>query len=263
MFSTFVINLDKDTDRLAFMDGQLSKQNIKYRRQSGVYGKTCKPTLREYDEAKAIKKGGRALLPGEVGCALSHVAVLKKIVNDGMQYALVLEDDVLLPENFKEILEKEILRQTAYKWDYLLFDYVQVGYPFLKQWLGGVQVTFLKTLLSNPLKALLGLGYALIKSFYIIPLCLFEGVRDWYRAYNPGPVAFYRPIYFAGAYLVTRSGAERLLSLTHPIVYTADQLPNRARVLCGLRLRGYAPCVVKQLKTTFGSSILDLSGQEL
>ncbi|MCB9819650.1 glycosyltransferase family 25 protein [Candidatus Nomurabacteria bacterium] len=263
MFTTFVINLDKDTERLTFMDAQLQMVGIEYRRQSAVLGKKYQPTPLEYDESKAIKKGGRPLLPGELGCALSHAAVLSAIVKERIAYTLVLEDDVSLPPNFKQIIEEEIYKNKAHRWDYLLFDYVAVGLPFIRQWIQGVGKTFCHTFFSTPFTAIAILLYALLKSFYVIPLSLFEGVRERYRQHYPGSVRFFRPLYFAGAYLITLKGAEKMLPLTQPIVYTADQLPNRARILSGLRLRGYAPQIVNQQKDRFGSSILDLKGHEL
>ncbi|MEZ4103687.1 MAG: glycosyltransferase family 25 protein [Candidatus Paceibacterota bacterium] len=263
MFTTFVINLDKDKDRMDHMRHELTKLSIDYRRQAGVSGREYTPSKDEYDEEQAIKKGGHALIPGEVGCALSHARVIETIVKERISYALVLEDDIAFPSNFKTIIEKEIGKNKNQDWEYLLFDYVVVGIPFIKQWVKGVFENVKKLWQDKPIKSIAFSLYAIFKAFYIIPLSLFEGMRNKYKKLSPGPVRFFRPVYFAGAYLVSLGGAEKLYSLTRPIIYTADHLPNRARILKGLKFRGYAPQSVRQLKQEFGSSILDLEGGKL
>lgn len=264
MYTTFVINLDKDVERMQFMHEQLTKLNIPYTRESAVYGKNYQPSLVEYDEVQALEKGRHSLLPGEIGCALSHAHVIQKIVAEKIPYALVLEDDVELPDNFNTILEREITsNRPDNTWEYLLFDYVVVGRPFIKQWIAGVFTNIKKTWKTNPIKVISQLIFFALKGLYIIPLSLFEEIRNFYKKRSPGPVRFFRPVYFAGAYLVTYEGALKLQSLSQPIIYTADHLPNRARVLKGLKFRGYAPQIVRQDKQTFGSSILDLSGNQI
>lgn len=259
MYSTFVINLDKDTERMQYMREQLSRLNMDYRREAAVLGKEYKPTKEEYDPNLALQKGGRELLSGEVGCALSHSKVIKKIVDEQIPFALILEDDVKLPSDFKHIVEKEIKKNKDGKtWEYLLFDYVAVGLPYVMQWLKGVRINLRMTVQKSYMKAVLSALYFFIKGMYIIPLSFFEGVRNFHKKNSPGPVIFLRPVYFAGAYLVSYNGALKLKSLIEPVVYTADQLPNRARLLKKLRFRVYAPLVVQQQKSVFGSSILDI-----
>lgn len=262
MFTTFVINLDKDTDRMQFMHEQLIRLGIQYQRHNAVLGKDYLTNLEEYDEKRAVAEGGHALLPGEIGCALSHAQVLEKIVNEKIPFTLVLEDDVSLPKNFKQVLENEIAANQK-DWEYLLFDYVVVGLPFLKQWFFGVLLNIQKKWKENKAKAIFWTLGAVVKGVYIVPLSLFEGFRNSYKKTSPGPVTFFRPLYFAGAYLVSLEGAQKLFSLTKPVVYTADQLPNKARVLKSLKFRGYAPQVVFQQKKKFGSSILNLSGNQI
>jgi glycosyl transferase family 25 len=40
------------------------------------------------------------LTSGEIGCFLSHVLLWKKIINENISPALILEDDIILTENF-------------------------------------------------------------------------------------------------------------------------------------------------------------------
>jgi GR25 family glycosyltransferase involved in LPS biosynthesis len=47
--------------------------------------------------------GGDRSRSGVVGCALSHLKVYQKILDDGADVAMVLEDDVTLPSDIREI----------------------------------------------------------------------------------------------------------------------------------------------------------------
>ena len=47
-----------------------------------------------YDEARARRRFGRALRPGELGCYSSHFGVWKWLIESGVPQAIVLEDDV-------------------------------------------------------------------------------------------------------------------------------------------------------------------------
>lgn len=261
MYTTFVINLDKDTERMQFMHEQLARLGIAYRRETAILGKSYNPSLKEYNESYAIKKGGHALLPGEIGCALSHSRVIQKIIDEKIPYTLVLEDDVSLPIDFHQIIETEIAKnENSPAWEYLLFDYVVVGRIFIRQWLSGVAVNLQKTWQTNYLMMLPKMIIFFLKAMYIIPLSIFEGLRNHYKKSSPGPVRFFREVYFAGAYIVTYEGALKLRTLSQPVIYTADHLPNKARILTGLKFRGYAPQIVRQNKHRFGSSILEIEG---
>jgi len=44
-----------------------------------------------------------ALSPGQLGCALSHLAAYRHMVENGVQQAIILEDDAALPEGFDDL----------------------------------------------------------------------------------------------------------------------------------------------------------------
>ncbi len=257
MLKAFVINLDTDTERMMFMAGQLKALGIPYERYPAVRPQDVLPE--EYDASRAAANGKHILLPGELGCAASHKRIYEEILSRGLEYALILEDDVELPPNFSSILERETSHNRR-RWEYLLFDYWKPGIPFIRRWFDSVLVNLRTTDKKKPLHLILFIAYSFLKACYVIPLFLFEGLRDIYKRHSPGPVTFYRPLYLAGAYLVSREGARKLLTLASPIVYTADKLPNQARVKKGLRFFAYAPLSVRQRKEEFGSSILGLPG---
>jgi GR25 family glycosyltransferase involved in LPS biosynthesis len=259
-FSVFVINLDKDVDRLAFMDAQLRKLSIEYERQPALRGTDIDPN--EYNESEALERGKHALIPGELGCAASHKRIYQHMLERGLEYAIVLEDDVELPSDFKSILIHEIERNKG-QWEYLLFDYWQPGTIFIRRWFDSAVNAFRAAKGRGGSSVGVFLLYTALKACYVVPLSLFEGWRNEHKKQHPGPVKFYRPLYLAGAYLVSLDGAKKLLSLSSPIVYTADKLPNQARVQKDLRFYAYAPLSVYQRKDEFGSSILDIPGGKL
>jgi len=59
---------------------------------------TPTPSL-AYDETRAVRRFGRALSRGEVGCFVSHHAVWKALLASNDKQSLVLEDDVLADWN--------------------------------------------------------------------------------------------------------------------------------------------------------------------
>ena len=200
-----------------------------------------------YDEARAKKRNGAPLAPGELGAALSHRSIYERMVREGIERALVLEDDVRLDPRIAGLLRDEPLLASA-RWSWLQLDYPEVGRPFLRAWLRSSAIEMRR----RPLFAL----YALLKFPYIALLSLYEGARDSrVRRSAPRIVRFARPLYFASCYIVTGEGAKRLLELATPVVFPADRLPNQARRTPGFRMRAIAPAMARQERVLFGSDI--------
>jgi len=90
----YVINLDKDTERLEKIDAQLRAYNIQYERFSAVQGSTVKnsPLLTAYCNSFCTD--------GMKGCAISHKTLWAKAVQEGYKSILILEDDALLADDF-------------------------------------------------------------------------------------------------------------------------------------------------------------------
>lgn len=104
----FVINLKKNIERKEFIQEQFNKIEVAFNFFPAIFGKSLtKHQLDEsYNHKKAIRHQCRSLVPAEIGCALSHIGIYKKIIEERIEFACILEDDVILPENFKEILEE-------------------------------------------------------------------------------------------------------------------------------------------------------------
>lgn len=257
MIKTFLINLDRDTERLAHMKALLERLQIEYTRFSAIYGKDI-DAYAFVDEVKMLKTERRQLSPGDIGTALSHRGVYDLVLEGKLDYALILEDDVSLPYNFREIVEREVRKDTD--WEYLAFDYGPMGFELFSIWFRSFVPRLNRT--SSGLEKFGIILYGIIKFFYIAPLFLFEITRDRLRCHWPGPVKFYRPMYNAGAYIVSLEGARKLRELATPIYCTSDRLHNQARVLKGLKVRWYAPAIARQVREEFGSSASEQTAKQ-
>lgn len=127
---TYLINLDKNTDRLAFMDAQLKRLRIEYERISGIYGKELTPEQRKkwVSSFRSFAAIGRKMSDGEIGCALSHLSVYREMVKKEIPLALIFEDDVIIDNNIIDVssfLERSldsVQKQVATLSDWLAVD---------------------------------------------------------------------------------------------------------------------------------------------
>ena len=105
----FLVNLDKDKERLESANTQLRRLNIQYVRVSAVYGKDL-PVMERRMMLSPFRwwcAMGRPVAPAEIGCALSHYNIYRRMVNDeNLNYCCILEDDVELSPQFKETLQE-------------------------------------------------------------------------------------------------------------------------------------------------------------
>ena len=117
MIKPFVINLAKNTNRLESMCRQLSHFGLEFERIDAVLGVglSLAEMRRDFCCIRSFFAMMRRLRVGEIGCALSHLSVYRKMIERQMQYALVLEDDITLCESFKEILKVALANLNADK----------------------------------------------------------------------------------------------------------------------------------------------------
>ena len=90
----YVVNMDKDKNRLRLFTIYMNKLNIKFKRITGINGK------------KVYSKYKTPLGPGQLGCLLSHINIMKDAIKNNYENILVLEDDVIFHKNFHNILKK-------------------------------------------------------------------------------------------------------------------------------------------------------------
>lgn len=100
----FIINLDRDLERMRAADAQLRKLDVVYKRISATYGKELSPGARKriVNYLRWWCAVGRPVRDGEIGCALSHYSIYKQMRDEPV---CILEDDVVLDSRFKKVLE--------------------------------------------------------------------------------------------------------------------------------------------------------------
>ncbi|HIW07561.1 MAG TPA: glycosyltransferase family 25 protein [Candidatus Ignatzschineria merdigallinarum] len=100
----FIVNLSKAVDKREYMREQLDRLKISnYRFVEAIYGKNL-PESFFIDGVDNYPKC--SLTKSEIGCALSHLKIYQEMVDASLPYAIILEDDVVLPDDFKEFSEK-------------------------------------------------------------------------------------------------------------------------------------------------------------
>ena len=90
---------------------ELNKTGMDYEFVEGVEGRDL--DLRDTSLFDPTWQGRSPFWPGVAGCALSHLKVYKKVLEDGVERALVLEDDVILPADVGALVEAVATRMTG------------------------------------------------------------------------------------------------------------------------------------------------------
>ncbi|HEY6630054.1 MAG TPA: glycosyltransferase family 25 protein [Rhizobiaceae bacterium] len=98
----FYINLDKRTDRRAFMDAQLAGLVIEVERLPATTPETISP---EDILPLSLKADDQTLSPPEMAISISHFRAWKRMLDEGHPRVLVLEDDVLVSSRLPAFLE--------------------------------------------------------------------------------------------------------------------------------------------------------------
>ena len=121
----FVINMDKDIDKLKKIKKSAAINNINFERISGV-SINNEYIKKSPDISHLMKLFGTK---GMIGCFLAHKKVWSKIVLDNIPYAVICEDDIIFASNFNteiQNIEKDI---TTLKFDMLILSCLVGGKP--------------------------------------------------------------------------------------------------------------------------------------
>lgn len=157
----FVINLQRDRARLEQVARGLATVGIAFDRHAAVNGKRHGALIRRlirqdfYSHAKQ-----RPLTDGEIGCTLSHLSVYRRMLRNGVEKALILEDDAVFEPEFAAFfanhLDALLDRFDIVKVEGIFFDHVSADGTTLAS-AGGTRVVL-------PLRPTLGTAaYALTR----------------------------------------------------------------------------------------------------
>lgn len=101
----FIVNLEGSVERRQSISLQCEKLGLPFEIFNAVDGRK----FSQEELAAVTQKDCYAVKPGEVGCALSHIYIYRKMIDEGIKTALILEDDALLSDIVKTLVEVDPL----------------------------------------------------------------------------------------------------------------------------------------------------------
>lgn len=204
-----VISLPHSQDRQAHISEQMQRLGLQYEFIEAIDGRSIseeKMAALDVDvSGSPILMPTRHLTKGEIGCALSHRRAYRRIVDDCVPLACILEDDAVLTDSFVPVLNCASL--SAANWEMLLLGHF-----------------------SNSRRSSTHGGE-----------CSYFRRRLTPAHWIARPVEF---PYLAIGYLLRLTAARKLLEASSPIRMPADALTGRAEMY-DVRLRLVTPpCVL-------------------
>ncbi len=119
-YKVFVINLARSPERLTAIKSQFDAIEVPFERIDAIDGRNLSDDFIEtVSPARVVRKSyHRALSKAEVACSLSHKKAWQQIVDDDLDFSIVLEDDIRLLDNFAAVLE--LLSKLPHgDWDFI------------------------------------------------------------------------------------------------------------------------------------------------
>jgi glycosyl transferase, family 25 len=112
----FVISLPRSIRRRELVAQNLERLRVSFKVIEAIDGKLLTPEQGSlYSPSLAKSEFGRFLTSGEIGCALSHIGIYEGMVAEGIDVALILEDDIILSESAPTVI-KDLL-SSDFEWD--------------------------------------------------------------------------------------------------------------------------------------------------
>lgn len=100
---TYLLNLDKDTERLASFDAMMKKCNWNYKRLPAVYGKRLTSEQAVLKEEHISNNNNMG--PSAIGCSLTHLSAWLDALKNNHQRVAIFEDDARLINPNPHVLE--------------------------------------------------------------------------------------------------------------------------------------------------------------
>lgn len=103
MLPVYVVSLKEDTEKQKEISSKLNLFNIKFSFIEAIRGSDLnKKFVSSLNFLPISMRKGRTPTNGEIGCSLSHIHIYKKLLHLRQDWAIILEDDVILDENFRD-----------------------------------------------------------------------------------------------------------------------------------------------------------------
>lgn len=123
----YIINLKHAESRWKRIQSNVKSLSIPHLRIEGIQGDHLPENLEEYNQVKYNITHGKRTNRKEIGCYLSHIKALKVFLKSGDKYGLILEDDITLPANIKDLIDAAFPYSTH--WDMLRLSAHTPGNP--------------------------------------------------------------------------------------------------------------------------------------
>jgi glycosyl transferase, family 25 len=105
----FVINLDRDVARWQDISSALTRLGVPYERIPAIDAKKRMTLIRRVIRSEFhFAPANRPMKAGEIGCYLSHIAALKRIVRQNLPMAVIFEDDAAFGERFQNFYRRDL-----------------------------------------------------------------------------------------------------------------------------------------------------------
>lgn len=187
----FVISLKDAVTRRGSIVRQCQRYGIEPIITDAVDGRHGLPQEMEYriDRSMALRRVGRTISDAEFACALSHHFIYRRILEEGLPGAVVLEDDAILTEAFSTFYAEK---------GYLAADFVQMDYINARVYRWGGQTKADVALMRLAANADLTTGYSVSSTMaqYLVEHAIpIAGVADWPCDVTPlGPLVTFPSI---------------------------------------------------------------------
>lgn len=108
MLHIYIVSLKQDIEKREVISKTLKSFGLEFSFLDAIYGKSLPDSslssFRNKSKGKIADRDFSAT-PGEIGCTLSHLKAYQNMIDNNLNWACILEDDVILDERFKVFIE--------------------------------------------------------------------------------------------------------------------------------------------------------------
>lgn len=109
MLHIFIVSLQQDVEKREIISKILNDFNLDFTFIDAVYGRELPNEYLDYLRKKSsgiLVDRGFPATPGEIGCTLSHLKTYQEVIDRGLEWACILEDDAILDKRFEMFIKQ-------------------------------------------------------------------------------------------------------------------------------------------------------------
>ncbi len=126
----YYLNLDRSSARRAHIEKQLKIHQLKGQRIVAIDGNQLAEDLPSVDRQAYLRKHGRHVRPGEIGCYLSHLKAVEEFLKSEAEHAVILEDDAVLSPSYPEVVAALLSDDLVQRWDMVKLQCLRSQVPW-------------------------------------------------------------------------------------------------------------------------------------